>query len=712
MQLGKGTPLLAAALIMVLIFPAPPGHAAQQAVRIVAGKMGTYDLENQVFAAEGDVEVHVEGLVIYGDVLRADLQEGVVAVEGSVRLIQDDQEVRGGRLVYNLETGRGTFEDVRAEVAVPDGTVFASGRIVLFDEAKYELSDAAFTTCDLEDSHYRLVTKEMELFPGDKAIVRHVVYYEGSIPLFYWPYLVVPLGRDLEDLLVSLPVVGYGEYEGYFIKSTFNYYFNERAYGNIYVDLYSRLGLGAGVKHHYKLKELGQGHLYLWGVPTAEEKHYKAAWEHSLAKESWELTTKNSVEKTWLREETSTDTRLNISTSNGLKGRLWFTYKNTPASSTKEQTSAGMEWSKALSDRLTLNLDGTYTQKRAGTEVRLVDYLASAVYTEGKHRLTLTVEQKFNPDLLETEVKDWRSVQRLPELKWEVSDLGLKSLPLQSQLVVGHYEETPSMVRRDRVYGQLTLRPKSWRPRTGTTISYQGDLNGALYSGQESQAWLYGRVALTQSLGEHLSLNSTYRRRDVWGSTPFGFDAQKPLEDLYVRLNYNRGSLRAGAYTTYDFRSKSFNSLTMDAHLRPNERWAFQLYATYDLNNRSWTRLVPMAEYKHEELSLQLGLRYRPSVQELERVDLRFTLPVGSTWKVGYDSIYEPSKEAFTKGAITLSKDLHCRQLVFSYDHVAGRFAVQFTINAFPNLPLGWDSEGGLSLFDLEDVAEIIDVKE
>ena len=178
--------------------------------------------------------------------------------------------------------------------------------------------------------------------------------------------------------------------------------------------------------------------------------------------------------KTWVREQTSSDTRLDFRTED-LRGRVWLTYKNNPGETAKEQTDLGLEWSKELTDHLVLNLKGNYVQKRTSEEVRLMDFLISSVYSRGKHKLTLTLEQQFNPDLLTSGSQEWRSVQRLPELKWEVSDLGLKSLPLRSQLVVGHYQETPSMVSKYRVYGQLTLASRTWRPRTGTSISYQGD---------------------------------------------------------------------------------------------------------------------------------------------------------------------------------------------------------------------------------------------
>ena len=117
-------------------------------------------------------------------------------------------------------------------------------------------------------------------------------------------------------------------------------------------------------------------------------------------------------------------------------------------------------------------------------------------------------------------------------------------------------------------------------------------------------------------------------------------------------------------------------------------------------------------QFKKDEVELRLGTWYQPVDRVLRRVDTRIALPLGDTWKVSYDSVFEPPKQAFTKGTVTVSRDLHCRELSISYDHVVKRVALQLTINAFPTLPIGWDSQGGLSLFDLEDVADIIGVEE
>ncbi|HBG01544.1 MAG TPA: hypothetical protein DDW87_08235, partial [Firmicutes bacterium] len=173
-------------------------YAIQESVRVVATESGSYDWENEVFVAQGDVEIGYGDLVLGGERLRMDMSTGEVRLEGGVWLVQNEQELWGDLLVYNLNTGIGTLDQARTELALSQGTgsVFLSGQSVDIAEETYSVTAASFTTCDLEESHFHLATKELEYIPGDKVIIRGVTYYEGKVPLFYWPYLVIPLGLD------------------------------------------------------------------------------------------------------------------------------------------------------------------------------------------------------------------------------------------------------------------------------------------------------------------------------------------------------------------------------------------------------------------------------------------------------------------------------------------------------------------------------------
>ncbi|HBN96802.1 MAG TPA: hypothetical protein DDZ66_10920 [Firmicutes bacterium] len=701
-------------LVLVLLPAKANGQEMSERVHVVATESGSYDWANQIFVARGDVVITYGDLLLQGDLLTMDVATGEVWVQGDVRLIQGDQELRGESLVYNVETGQGTLDQARTEVVLPEktGSIFLSGESIGIGDEKFTVMQAKFTTCDLAESHYHLATKELEYYPGEKVIIRGVTYYEGRVPLFYWPYLVIPLGLDDGQNFFTLPVFGYSEVEGYYMKNIFNYYFNSRSHGHLYLDLFTRLGVGVGARHFYDLENLGKGSLYLYGIPTNESPVLKTGFSHHWDREKWDFTTTTDYENWWAKHEFRTDNRLKLSLPT-VSAEAWFQYKKNPAALTSEKQDLGMKWSQNLTDKWRLNLRGSLVkQTKAQQEIRVVDYLAETTYRQGRHTLTLAAQQQVNPDLLEGERPAWRSVQRIPELKWDVSDLGLPGLPLRMQVILGHYGERPSTVTRNRAFGQLTLGQRSWRPITTTTVSYQGHVAGAAYGHDQRQAWTYGRVGLTQRLTSNLQFTSTYSRRDVWGTTPFRFDRQSPLQNLDLSLNYTTSPWRVTARTSYSFLSKQFSALTLQTSWRPNQTWNLSATASYDLNTKNLTRIVPMVEYKKEKLELRLGARYQPTAKTLDRVDARIALPLGDTWLVSYDSIFEPPKQAFTKGNVTVSKDLHCRQLSVSYDHVAKRVALQLTINAFPTLPIGWDSEGGLSLFDLEEVSDIIGVKE
>ncbi|HBG02029.1 MAG TPA: hypothetical protein DDW87_10715, partial [Firmicutes bacterium] len=153
--------------------------------------------------------------------------------------------------------------------------------------------------------------------------------YEGKVPLFYWPYMVIPLDRDDENVF-SLPAFGYSEREGYYMKNTFNYYLNSKSYGHLYLDLYTRLGLGIGARHFYDLDRYGKGSIYLYGVPTSESPVFKSAFSHQWTRGAWDFVTTTSYENWWAKRQLSSDNRLKLSLPK-ISAEASFVYKENPA---------------------------------------------------------------------------------------------------------------------------------------------------------------------------------------------------------------------------------------------------------------------------------------------------------------------------------------------------------------------------------------------
>lgn len=698
---------------LLLLLGAESAVGAQSdRVRVVAHKLGTYDLASQTFVGEGDVQVSYEDLILSGERLVWNLETGELHLTGSVSLRQGELEMSGEFLTYNLTTGEGVFKEAEAELRMTKetGTVFFLGEEITLEPDHFWVRGAHLTTCDLPQSHYHLEAKELEVVLGEKAIIRGATYYEGQLPIFYWPYLVIPLDSQRERFF-SLPVLGYGEEEGYYIQNTFNYYFNPQAYGHLYLDAFSRLGLGGGARHYYDLKAWGQGSLYLYHLPHQSRRLWKGAWDHSFSRGNWTVKTDNFYENSLKKKAVDSDTRLSFVLPS-LTAESWLVYKESDTAKIKRLQEVGGQWRQKLGKHWTLNLKGGFTHRETTEDLRLLEYLGETTYSLDKQTWTLALQRQYNPDLLESSTQLWRSVQRLPELKWEVSDWGLAKLPLQSGLVLGRYEENPSGVQGTRALGQLTLRAGSWRPFKDLSFSYRGDWGGAFYKEQQRQIWLYGRVGLNYRITEALQLTATYNQREVWGSSPFRFDAQKPLQDLSWRLTHRKSAWQTSLRSGYNFKTGQYTALFFQGSWRPQAKWSFDLYGNYDLNTKRPGRVVPLVSYKSADFEAKVGGRFRFDQSIWEQLEAKLSFPLGKTWRISYTAIYQPPREAFTQGLLSAAKDLHCREISFSYDHVQQRIAFQYTIKAFPTLPIGWDSAGGISLFDLEDISEIIGVKE
>lgn len=686
------------------------GTASAEAERVYvrATKLGRYDFESQVFIGEGDVELRSGDTVIHGDYLVWDMTQEELYLNGNVTLVQGSDELRGQSLKYNVTAGKGELMNVRSVIDIPkaEGPVFLFGESMEIESDVYRLVGGKLTTCDLEESHYHVSTKELEVIVGKKMIIRGVTYYEGKMPLFYWPYLVIPLDVDWKEGLFALPVVGYNQTEGIYVKNTFNYYINQRAYGNVYVDFFSKLGIGLGVRHLYDLGKVGNGSLYVYHLPHKDSQLWRGRFEHETQGRNWELKTNNSYEDSMDSRFIDSQTKLTWKTDN-ISGEARAVYQENPKKKVKRLLEYGAAWKQTLADGWQLHLDGKVTERDTTTRLKMIDYLAETSYAWDKHTVTLGFQQKYNPDLVDSSSQPWVSVNRIPEVTWNVKDLG----PLRLELSAGKYSEYPSQVTGLRGLGALRLQSVSWKPTSKTTLSYTGDLTGSIYEDQESQLSVYGRANLSQRITDQVRFSAVYSQRNVWGDTPFQFDRQKAAKDLTLQLNYASSKVNASVRGGYDFLKDKYDSLVVQSRWQPNPKWRFSVYANYDLNTAAPGRLVPILEYEGDSenpVEFKVGGRYEMSGQYWERMDVQFEVPVAETWKIGCDAVYEPQKGTFSRGALSLSKVFHCRTIAFSYDHVRKNVALQYTINAFPTLPFKWGSATGVSLFDLEDVYDII----
>ncbi len=680
-------------------------------VLLEADGIGRYDSKTNRMIVEGYVKITIDDRSIEADAMEWDMDDDRFVFEGNVMVREDDNELEGTAFVYHRPSGEGNMTDLASTITADavEGPIFVFGDALEFGPDAYVVEEGKFTTCDLDAFHYHVSARRVEIYPGDRMVIRGVVYYEGSIPLFYWPYLVIPLRDDIDQNQLALPRFGYSAEDGWYIKNTYGYYFGESAYGQLFLDYFSRQGLAYGFRHHYLLA--GVGWLSYYTRPWAETPEQSIEWEHQWQTDDWfgsfgyarDRTVRGS--DTYVDQEAKADVHYR-GESLRIDAEASRAAQSGPNAEEQWQLQGAMSYD--FSDRIRADLSGDYLRRPQQENPTMIDYKTQLRYDDGTHRVTGLVQQRFNPDLLDEDASpDWRSVNRQPELTYSYRDWAWGTV----NAGFGRFSEFPARTESNRYEVSLDHTRRTWNPIPRSTVSHSGSITGRWYSSSDRLFTADNRLQWRQRLTDSISLNASYNRRDVLGETPFVFDRQQPQSLLTGQMSYFTPQLSLSLRGGYNFESERYQTLVGHVRHRPSAALRWDMYAYYDMNQWEMGNVAATTRYRpSEELEVQIGTRYSVRDSRWERVDGQISLPIGDSWTLDLDAIYYPHEERFGRGGVALTWDLHCRDLTFRYDHVQSEVWLEYRLHAFPSLPITFGTGEHTSIFNLDDIQDILGV--
>ncbi len=336
-----------------------------------------------------------------------------------------------------------------------------------------------------------------------------------------------------------------------------------------------------------------------------------------------------------------------------------------------------------LSPRHRFIIDGEYDRGIVDEEV-LDRWAGSALYRGGDSGLgyDLLIKREF-PELGKT----GSYFYTIPELKvssrpvyWDDPPPYMTNLTLEG--LVGYYDDRDVDLAALRGGARLDynryLRPLNWlNLRLNQRASAYGYSTGDLFA----QIFSENRLIL-QPL-DWLRSTWTYTHREPFGESPFGFDFQDRQSELKSDLRLNYGPWEARFSSGRDFMDQTFDDVSGQIRYRTPQT-SLRLASGYSLEAREWKDVVFSAGFNYENLELDLGYRFNPS--PFTHIKLESQVAWQATEDIKLEGVlsYDIKDQDLDTAAIRLSWDLHCRQLVFSYDHKQEEFLVQYQILAFP----------------------------
>jgi len=630
------------------------------------------DEEDLIIAKDG-ASLQYQDIEINADYLRINLSTNLLFASGQVLFKQDETETYCKELSYNWKTKKIILLKLKAELTGEGikGKIYYQGEKMENFPETVEITEGNFTTCELEEPHYHIVAKEMIIYPKDKIIARNISWYEGKTKIITLPYFLIFLDRKTQ--LPILPKIGQNKKDGWFIKTYFNYYLNEKSYGTLYVDWFEKKGIGTGVEHTFEIGDennAGETSLYLYQIKEKDTGSFKLTGRIKY-KQEFEDNIKTQVTLAYsgikaegaelftntLKSQFSLDKKEE-------KYNLKLTGKYTFSDKEELDITGNMKlnYNYTFSDKLNSALTLVYTDKNPADQEADREFKPKwELKYKGKgYTLNIITEKRFDIDGDSYTGENISKVlDRLPEFIFKKSStaIGDTKITYTINASVGHFYEAAT--EEDNVRGEYILNFKrSFNFGEYITLTPSGIFRQDVYLTGEARYLLGGKIDLKASYNKVISATLAYNYNKSEGPTPFNFDYIAPLsKTLSGKLTLKPSEkLKLDLSTNYNFITEKFGKLVAKVEYKPKDNWMMNFSSTYNLNTKEWTKKIN------------------------SRLDLQLT----DEWRIKYKGIVDLEDFKLTNSVVGITRDLHCRELTINYKQATKSIWVEFYIKAFP----------------------------
>ncbi|HAS6349240.1 TPA: LPS assembly protein LptD [Vibrio vulnificus] len=168
----------------------------------------------------GDVEVIQGNKRITAQSVTLHQQDNIVVAEGNVTFNDGEVKASSSKITNNMTDETFALENTEYQFICQQGRGQAA-YIAKTGQAVYELEDGSITSCPADDNSWRLVASKIEVDQDEEtAIFYHPRFEVLDVPVFYAPYLTLPIGNTRKTGFL-FPSVSYGSSDGLEIEIPF-----------------------------------------------------------------------------------------------------------------------------------------------------------------------------------------------------------------------------------------------------------------------------------------------------------------------------------------------------------------------------------------------------------------------------------------------------------------------------------------------------------
>ena len=240
--------------------------------------------KDRIFLA-GDVEVRYNDLRLFADRVELDPKTKDCIATGNVTVQLPNESVTAEEVFVNLETKMGKM--VKADGIVQPTIFYHAASIERKPGNLYELLKAQVTSCSQPVPRWRFDSTRANFYKDDYIEMWNAVFRIKRVPLFYWPYLRYPVGRDRATGFL-IPRIGWSGNKGFNYEQGFYWDIARNMDATFNLDYYAARGVGGGLNFRYLFRAGTGGEVNLYGFTfkrnasgKRQENAYILRWNHN-----------------------------------------------------------------------------------------------------------------------------------------------------------------------------------------------------------------------------------------------------------------------------------------------------------------------------------------------------------------------------------------------------------------------------------------------
>ncbi len=234
----------------------------------------------------GEQSALIQGITIHADSMDRDSQNETVDLEGNVQIIYKDQHLSckkahinlraktidamgdvlivtpkanlfGQRIILDYETNTGLVIDGYVQSG---NVLFEGSQIRKLSEVDYIADDARYTTCTTCPEAWSFYGTKIRAEIGGYAYIKNSVMRFANIPVFWMPYIAVPLKTDRQSGLLT-PTIGQRGLGGLTYSQSYFWAISRSTDATLNLTNYELRGLKGLANYRYVLSETSSGEL-------------------------------------------------------------------------------------------------------------------------------------------------------------------------------------------------------------------------------------------------------------------------------------------------------------------------------------------------------------------------------------------------------------------------------------------------------------------